>query len=171
MDAKRIVHTCGRIEELLGCAFDLFRFAMVCLDGWGEKPELGRRESDNWVGSSPTGRTPINCQLAASLVPLTHSTLKNGLCSSRIPQKGTFLLSSTYPIIIFDDACRPALPSSALLLRPVSYRSPRSSPRSKSGLQSSFLLSRKRYARVMALCWLPNFLIDVTFLAGQGSAC
>ena len=162
MEGKRTVHTCGRIDELVCCAFDLFRFVMV----GGEKPEVGRRESDNWVGSSPTGRRPINCQLPSSLVPLTHSTLKNGLCSSHIPQKGTFILSSIYPLIIFDHACRPALPSSALLLRPVSYRSPRSSPRLKSGLQSSFPLSRKRYARVCC----PGFLIDVTFLVGQGSA-
>jgi hypothetical protein len=113
--------------------------------GWGEsRNPVGGNRTIEWT--PPTGRGPINCQLT-SLVPLTLTQHENGLCSSRLTQKGTFILPSSYTLIIVDDACRPALPSSALLLRPVSYLSPRSSLRSRSGLQNSFLLSRKRYAR------------------------
>jgi hypothetical protein len=44
MYAKITEHTWGRIEGVLDCAFDLFRFAIAWL---GRKPEPGRRESDH----------------------------------------------------------------------------------------------------------------------------
>ena len=148
---------------MLDCAFDLFRFAIAWLGG---EPESGRRESDNWVDLSDR---PRSHKLPTRFVSFSYSLTqrKHGFCSSRLPQKGTFLLPSSYPLIIVDDACRPALPSSAPLLRPVSCQSPRSSPHSRSGSQSSFLLRRKRYARVIRagnslLRWHPNVVIDVT---------
>ena len=85
--AKTTVPTWGRIDVVLGCAFDLFRFAMAWL---GAEPGTGRRESDNGVDLSDR---PRSLKLPTRLFSFSYSLTqrKNGFCSSRLPQKGTFL--------------------------------------------------------------------------------
>ena len=135
--------------------------------GWGQSREpVGGNRTMGWT--FPTGRDPLNCQLASSRFP-THSLNAKMVSALRASlKKVPFFLLFSYPLITIDHACRPALPSSAPLLRPVSCQSPRSSPHSRSGSRSSFLLRRKRYARVICagnflLRWHSNFVIDVTF--------
>jgi hypothetical protein len=95
---KIIVLTWGRIDEVLGCAFDLFRLAIAWL---GETAGHRSERIGQWGGP---GREPINCQLAGFSSSLTSLNIQKWSLLFAPPSKRYLSSTISYPLIIVDDA-------------------------------------------------------------------
>ncbi len=152
MDEITTVPTWGRMEGALDCAFDLFRLPIV---RWGQR-NPGERRSPNPSDGIGIFDRPRTYKLPTRLSSLNITQKWSLLFAPPSKRSGPIFLPSHFVMPSNNRRCRPALPSSALLLRPVYCQRPRSSTPSKSVSQSSSPLRRKRCAHVFLESNVPR---------------